>query len=295
MLRRLALHDRFHAYRIDELREKRDWSEVPLAAAAALAGLGASLQPGELEVIGPVEVPGLAPRRIRIYLPKGSAAGSPRLALYLFDGQNMFDDGPSFSGGWHVHETLEHVARRREPGGAAAARSGGDRPRQREAHPRAVAVPATAASRGCSTCSSAGSPAPSCLLLRQELGIVDGPVGAVVGGSSMGGLASFYAHFHYPRPSVARSSCPPRYGSPSTPCSSGSRRSRRPRCRASTSTAGRARGAARCLPLVAQLAAQLTERGYDADRLMWRPDPRGGHNEASWRRRLPKAVRFMYR
>src|SRR5262249_31930700 len=88
-------------------------SPAPADVGTALAGLGASLQPGELRVIGPVAVPGLTPRKIRIYLPKGSAVGAPRLALYLFDGQNLFDDGPSFSGGWHVHETIEHVARRR--------------------------------------------------------------------------------------------------------------------------------------------------------------------------------------
>ena len=38
----------------------------------------------------------------------------------------------------------------------------------------------------------------------------------------------------------------------------------------------------------------LTARGWDSDRLMWRADARGTHSEAAWRRRLPKALRFMY-
>ncbi len=294
MLRKLALHDSFHGYRIDELREKRDWSEVPLDLGAALAGLGASLQPGELRVIGPVEVPGLAPRRIRIYLPKGSAGGSPRLALYLFDGQNVFDDGPSFSGGWHVDEILEHVARRRRPDApplpVVIGIDHGNEQRIHELSPFPYGgEPGTIdLLLGWVT----GSLMP---ILRRELGIIDGPVGAAVGGSSMGGLASIYAHFHYPEafggalvmsPSVwvAEHAILEWIAAQPTP----------PVSRIYLDC-GTREGRGMLLPLVAQLAAQLEERGYDNDRLMWRPDLRGGHNEASWRRRLPKAFRFMYR
>jgi len=45
---------------------------------------------------------------------------------------------------------------------------------------------------------------------------------------------------------------------------------------------------------VKRMAQHLVARGYDADRLMWRADPKGTHSEADWRRRLPKALRFMY-
>jgi predicted alpha/beta superfamily hydrolase len=51
----------------------------------------------------------------------------------------------------------------------------------------------------------------------------------------------------------------------------------------------------RQLPIAAAMAAHLSGRGWDADNLLWRPDAKGGHNEASWRRRLPKALRFLYR
>jgi hypothetical protein len=49
------------------------------------------------------------------------------------------------------------------------------------------------------------------------------------------------------------------------------------------------------MPVVAAMAAHLAGRDYDDDRLMFRPDAKGAHNEASWRRRLPKALRFLYR
>ena len=46
--------------------------------------------------------------------------------------------------------------------------------------------------------------------------------------------------------------------------------------------------------LVKEMAAHLVARGWDAERLMWRANPRGTHSEASWRRRLPRALRFIY-
>lgn len=46
----------------------------------------------------------------------------------------------------------------------------------------------------------------------------------------------------------------------------------------------------------AHLAALLAARGLSpaARQLLWRPDQRGSHNERAWRRRLPKALRFLY-
>jgi enterochelin esterase-like enzyme len=294
MLRRLALHDLFHAYRIEELREKRGWLEVPLATAAALAGLGASLQPGEIKVIGPVEVPGLAPRRIRVYLPKGSPAGSPRLGLFLFDGQNVFDDGPSFSGGWHVHETVEHVARRRRPDApplpVVVGIDHGNEKRIHELSPFPYG----------------GEPGALDLLLawmtgilmpelRRELGIVEGPVGVVVGGSSMGGLASLYAHFRHPEAFGGALAMSPSVWVAEHAILEWIAAQPAPPVSRIYLDCGAREGKGMLLPLVARLAAELAERGYETDRLMWRPDPRGGHNEASWRRRLPKAIRFIYR
>ena len=294
MLRRLALHDLFHAYRIEELREKRDWSDVPLATADALAGLGASLQPGELRVIGPVEVPGLAPRRIRIYLPKGSPAGSPRLALFLFDGQNVFDDAPSFSGGWHVHEVIEHVARRRRadapPLPVVVGIDHGNEKRIHELSPYPYG-----GEPGVLDLLLAWMTGTLMPVLRRELGIVEGPVGAVVGGSSMGGLASLYAHFSHPEAFGGALVMSPSVWVAEHAIIEWIAAQPAPPVSRIYLDCGAREGKGMLLPLVARLAVELADRGYDADRLLWRPDTRGGHNEASWRRRLPKAIRFMYR
>jgi predicted alpha/beta superfamily hydrolase len=56
---------------------------------------------------------------------------------------------------------------------------------------------------------------------------------------------------------------------------------------------GRERG--RMLADAAELSALLQSRGLGPDRLMWRPDARGAHHERHWRRRLPKALRFLFR
>jgi hypothetical protein len=47
-------------------------------------------------------------------------------------------------------------------------------------------------------------------------------------------------------------------------------------------------------PQVAAMAAHLASRGYDDDHLRFRADPRGAHSEATWRRRLPRELRFFY-
>jgi hypothetical protein len=58
---------------------------------------------------------------------------------------------------------------------------------------------------------------------------------------------------------------------------------------------GAREGRGSLLPIVAAMAEHLAERGYGADQLLWRPDAKGTHSEACWRRRLPKALRFFYR
>src|SRR5262245_50514104 len=92
------------------LLESPPAEEEPRTAAEAVREAGASTLPGEVQVMGPLAVPGLSPRRVRLYLPQGWR-GEPRRALYLFDGQNVFGDEPSFAGGWHAHEAVEKLAR----------------------------------------------------------------------------------------------------------------------------------------------------------------------------------------
>jgi hypothetical protein len=45
-----------------------------------------------------------------------------------------------------------------------------------------------------------------------------------------------------------------------------------------------------------EMAEHLETRGWGTgEKLMWRPDAKGTHSERHWRRRLPKALRFLFR
>src|SRR5438874_271830 len=67
---------------------------------------------GSFHDLGTFDAPGLvAGRRVRIYEPQGRTAGIPRPVLYLFDGQNVFEDEGSFAGGWHAHLAVDRLVR----------------------------------------------------------------------------------------------------------------------------------------------------------------------------------------
>jgi predicted alpha/beta superfamily hydrolase len=61
----------------------------------------------------PLALPGLGvPRRLRVYLPPDYADGTRRYpVIYMFDGQNLFDDATSYAGEWGVDETMDALAR----------------------------------------------------------------------------------------------------------------------------------------------------------------------------------------
>ncbi|HSS48281.1 MAG TPA: DinB family protein, partial [Thermoanaerobaculia bacterium] len=116
LARHMAVHDMLHGYRIEEALQRRDWrDEIPETPPEpvhpvvedGISGALPEMKTGEVNLLGPFAVPGLAPRLIRVYLPRGYNPAEPHFGLYLFDGQNDFDDSPSFSGGWFVHEAVE--------------------------------------------------------------------------------------------------------------------------------------------------------------------------------------------
>lgn len=63
--------------------------------------------------IPPLKLPGFGyARGLRVYLPPDYANGSRRYpVLYMFDGQNLFDDATSFVGEWGVDESMDALAR----------------------------------------------------------------------------------------------------------------------------------------------------------------------------------------
>ena len=262
---------------------------APRATAEAVAELRAAALPGEIRVSRPIVVPGLSPRRVRIYLPRGWE-GESRPALYLFDGQNVFGDETSFAGGWHADETVEKLARLGRPAPVVVGIDHGGEVRISELSPFDFR----------------GLPGRLDLLLdwmtgelmpglSAAFGMAPGPDGVIVGGSSMGGLAALYAHFRHPEAFGGALSMSPSFWIADRAIFGWIAGRPAPAVSRIYLDGGAREGRGAVLTLVAAMAEHLASRGYGEDRLMLRPDARGAHNERSWRRRLPKALRFMVR
>ena len=131
-------------------------------------------------------------------------------------------------------------------------------------------------------------------LLTAELNLVPGPLGAVVGGSSMGGLAALWSHFRYPEAFGGALVMSPSFWLADEAIFHFIAGRPNPAVSRVYMDAGAREDKGKVVDAVKRMAEHLVARGYDADRLMWRADPKGAHSEADWRRRLPKALRFMY-
>ena len=239
--------------------------------------------------LGPLAIPGLGRRGVRLYVPRGRRGAAPvadRPLLVMFDGQNIFDDAPSFAGGWHLHEAVEKRARARRAAVApvVVGLEHGGVLRVRELNPFA---PERWLDAQLDQVEATLLPA-----LRARLGL---PLAQVwIGGSSMGGLAALYAHLA--RPELFRGAMAL---SPALPITRGAFMAwfeRRPTPAVSRIylDAG-GRGGDRLIGAEARrLATRLRQRGWRPDELMWHFVKSGPHTEAAWRRRLPRALRFLF-
>jgi predicted alpha/beta superfamily hydrolase len=254
------------------------------------APLAGEWRPGEIQILGPLAVPGHAPRLVRVYLPSAFTPEGPRFALYMFDGQNVFDDRPSFSGGWHLHEAVERMARGKRPAPVVVGIDHGGSKRIDELSPFEIQGAAGGLDGLLDWIVDSLAPR-----LAAELPLIPGPIGAVVGGSSMGGLAALYAHFRKPRAFGGALVMSPSFWIQDGEILPWVQAQPTPELSRIYLDCGVREGRGTAQTQVAAMAAHLARRGYDRDHLLFRADPRGAHSEASWRRRLPRALRFFYR
>jgi predicted alpha/beta superfamily hydrolase len=147
------------------------------------------------ELSGPDSV--VSTRRIWIYTPVSYAATSDRRypVLYLFDGQNVFDDATSFVGEWGVDETLDSL----KLDVIVVAVDHGNARRSKEytpySHPEDKDPDLKKRQTG------AGAQTVDWLLKRVKP-YVDSSyrttTTSFVGGASLGGLMALYAHISHP-------------------------------------------------------------------------------------------------
>lgn len=223
----------------------------------------------------PFRPPGGPERPVRAFVPHAAGA-RPRPLLLLFDGQNVFDDHGSFAGGWHAHAAAGRLA---EAPIVVGVGNGGARRIEEMGHRARDFVAAVRHE-----------------LLPELEGVLPlaGPERRVIGGASLGGLASLYAWLDHPDAfGGALVMSPSLWFADGAVMRELERASRLPESGRLYLDAG-ARERGRMFADAERLARLLGARGLGGDRLLWRPDRRGTHHERHWRRRLPKALRFLF-
>lgn len=227
---------------------------------------------------------------VTVYVPSDHVADGSRPALLLFDGQNVFDDTHSFAGGWFAHEAEAEL------------------PRDRTNVPLLVAIPHGGEGRVDELVpwkmEKGGGQLPAFMAwviatvvpeVQRQHGTLPGPLGTVLGGSSLGGLAALWGHLHHPEVFGGALSISPSLWVAGRAIFRDAERFARPAVSRIYLDCGGREGGGRMLPVVRQMATLLRAKGYASGQLKFRPDARGHHNEKTWRRRLPGALRFMFR
>jgi predicted alpha/beta superfamily hydrolase len=241
-----------------------------------------------IHLLGPFSIPGFSERHVRVYVPPGRPARPPPV-LYLFDGQNLFHDEPSFAGGWHLHLTAHRMQRRGERVPVLVGIDHGGAARIDELSPFPTRQGPGRLPALIDWIKHSLAPH-----IERAFGVSSSPADTGIGGSSMGGLAAIYAHFHAPE----------RFGlslcmSPSLQIGRGAifdYIDSRPRPHASRIylDAGALEAGGSLLRASEALARKLEGRGWDRGSLKFVASKRGTHSEKAWRRRAPGALRFLF-
>jgi predicted alpha/beta superfamily hydrolase len=240
-----------------------------------------------VHLLGPFKIPWLrGPRPVRVYVPPHNPAGVAPPVLFMFDGQNVFDDAPSFAGGWHLHAAADGLAQRGHVAPVIVGIDHGGAARMRELSPF------HGRRRGQASHLIRWIARDLAPQIRREFGTRTDVAGTAIGGSSMGGLAALYAHFH--RPDVFGAAL---VMSPSLWFARGKifdwvADQPRPWTSRLYLDAGAHEG--HMLPSAERMARHLRTRGWHDHELRFIADPHGRHHEGDWRRRAPHALEFLF-
>jgi len=246
---------------------------------------------GHFEDLGALHARGLAKRRVRAYVPPRDG-NQPRPVLFMFDGQNMFGNAGSFAGGWHVHDVVEKLAHtRRSPAPIVVAIDHGHAARIDEL------APFRDAKHG-------GGDLPSLIdaIVHTLVPRVDAHFGPAtrrfIAGSSLGGVAALYTHLVHPSLFAGAIAMSPSLWFTRARLAALLHGQPRPDSSRIYLDCGGREGIG-MWPAIEPFADRLRMRGWrdaptrDPRRLLLRFSPTGKHNETAWRRRFPRALRFV--
>lgn len=246
----------------------------------------------------------LAGRRVWVYLPPGYDQNPGRRypVLYMFDGQNVFNDATSFVGEWQVDETLQAAipAGRVAPLIVVAVDNGASR-RLAEYTPWPMAKRNGAGGGQAHLRQWVDVLVP---LINARYRTLTDAAHTGLAGSSLGGLMSLYGGFAYPEvfgrigafsPSLRLAGQPLRNFCASQPgrplaiyADMGSREE-------GNLTDENHDGVDDYITALRELGKLLTSRGYVGGwDLLLVEDAGARHNEQAWARRFPAAVEFLF-
>ncbi|RPE81933.1 alpha/beta hydrolase [Vulcaniibacterium tengchongense] len=237
--------------------------------------------------VPPLRLPAFGhPRGLRVYLPPGYAASTRRYpVLYMFDGQNLFDEATGYAGEWGVDEAMDALAREGFPAIVVGIDHGGEL-RFHELVPywNVRLLP----NRGADFVDD---------LARSIKPFVDANYRTLpdraqtaILGSSLGGLAADYAVRQYPEVFGKAGVFSPSYWVSEEPYARAGRTPLPPGTRVYLYMGGREGGDS--VARVERMAALL--RAHPGTAVEVRVAPDAEHNEAAWRAAFPAAVRWLF-
>ncbi|MBI4953823.1 MAG: hypothetical protein HY908_17495 [Myxococcales bacterium] len=253
-----------------------------------------SRETGQLLRLGPLHAPGL-PEALRLtaYLPPGhDTSGRDHSLAIFFDGQNLFDDEGSYRGGWQLHRLLDYRACRAErvPVAVGIHTDGWSRAALLSPWWRDGVAPLGDRMLDWIT----GWLVPT---LRSEVRIAPGADAVLLGGSSLGGLLALYGFFRHPADFGRVLALSPSLGVPGGHHGPIFGHVHGAPHRGGKIYLDAGERECECTNIVRHtrdMAALLADKGFrHGTDLLWRPDPDGSHDEASWKRRLPGALEFL--
>ena len=266
-------------------------------------GSGGASPPGRLQVLPEVPGSGRRPGHLLACLPPSHDDPDRRFpVLYMHDGQNLFDAGTSFAGSWEVGRTVELLAAE----GLELIVIGVPNTGRRRLHEYGPFLDRRHGGGGGDAYLEflAGTVKP---LVDRSFHTQPEKEFTGLAGSSMGGLISLYGAFARPDVFGLAAALSPSllFGGDTTQSfiqrSSGRplrlyldvgtrEASHLPQGRLATIFRSR-----RYVWRVRRMRDLLLRRGYRLDEsLQYVEEPGAVHNEATWARRLPAAIRFLY-
>jgi predicted alpha/beta superfamily hydrolase len=252
------------------------------------------LRVGRFVDLDPIHPRGLGLRRVRAYVPAPRKDDASRPLLVLFDGQNVFGDEGSFAGGWHAHHAIDKIARWKPTPPLVVAVDHGHHARIDELTP--FVDRGRGGKLGAITDAIVKQLLPR---LHERFDLANGPGGHYIGGASLGGLAALYIHLHRPEVFGGAIAMSPSLWFTRERVAAFIRAQSNPYRSRIYLDAGLREGDGTIAKLTRVLGKELRARGWRpptdrrALRLLVRIDSRGRHDERAWRRRLPKALRFI--